>query len=199
MISKFPQFLVAGLLGSALCPGLWTTAASAEDRYWSYGDWNVHVEGVDTGEDWRVTCTAWTGGDGDPSLRLSISNGDAGPPSDYPQVTLQESAPRGYDTQMQNGQAVTLIVDQSIDYYALVDGYFDEDGFLRADATVRWQDAPYVLIGMKSGSQMDVRLLSPVQASTRIYLASLKGFTAAYGKMMDSCGHSILVTEPALD
>ena len=199
MVSKFSHVLGAGLLGSVLWSGLWANTAAANEQYWTYGDWNVHVEGVDTGEDWRVTCTAWTGGDGDPRVQLEITNGDAGPPGYYPAVSIYESAPRGHNTKMQNGQAVTLIIDQSIDYYALVNGYFDEDGILQVDATVRWQDAPYVLLGMKSGSQMDVRLLSPVQASMRVYLASLKGFTAAYGKMMDSCGHSIEVTEPALD
>lgn len=196
MVSKFATVIAAAGL---VVPTFWPDAAAAEERYWAYGDWQVHVEGYDTGEDWRVTCTAWTGGDGNPTVRLSISNGDGGPPDTYPRLMVNESAPRGYNTQMKNGQAVTLIVDQSVAYNALVDGYYDEDGILQADAQVRWQDAVYVLLGMKAGSQMDVRILSPVNASDRVYLASLNGFTAAYGKMMDSCGHSLEVTEPALD
>ncbi len=188
------RLLTLGLLAPALSMG----TAQAEEWFWTYGDWTVHVDAFDTGEDWRTTCAAWTGGDGDPTLRLETSNGDAGPPDDYPRVTLHESAPRGYNTQMQNGQAITLIIDQELDYYALVDAYYDEDGIVQAEAQVRWQDAAYILLSMKSGSQMDMRLMSPIKVSERIYLASLSGFTAAYGKMMDSCGHPIDVEEPAL-
>lgn len=174
-------------------------AAVQAEEYWSYGDWNVYVDAFDTGQDLRVTCSAQTGGDGDPVVKLTTSNGDGGPPDVYPQVTVYERAPREYTTQIQNGQAVALIVDQSVNYYAVADGYYDEDGISQAEAQVRWQDAPYILLAMKSGSAIDVRLMSPNQSSTRIYLASLSGFTAAYGKMMDSCGHSIEVIEPALD
>ncbi len=174
-------------------------ASAQATEYWAYGDWQVYVEAFDTGEDVQVTCTAYTGGDGDPTVKLTTSSGDAGPPEIYPQVVVSEQAFRGYNTQMQNGQAVALIIDQTLEYYALVDGYFNSEGFVQADAHMRWQDAAYILLGMKSGSHLDVRLVSPTQASERVYLASLNGFTAAYGKMMDSCGHSVEVVEPALD
>ncbi len=188
-----------GVLKWVLAATLLACPVAAQESYWQYGDWAVQVTAFDTGEDLRVECSAHTGGDGMPSLRLSISNGDAGPPEHYPQLTLHETAPRGHNTQMQNGQAVVMIVDQSLAYYALVDGYFDEYGILNATAELRWQDAIYALIGMQAGQHMDVRLLQPDRASTRITLASLNGFTASYGKMMDSCGHSLELVEPALD
>ncbi|MCG7622950.1 hypothetical protein [Epibacterium sp. Ofav1-8] len=44
---------------------------------------------------------------------------------------------------------------------------------------------------MKAASHLELRALDACRASTQTYVASMNGVTAAYGKMMDSCGHSV--------
>jgi len=68
---------------------------------------------------------------------------------------------------------------------------FDEEGFARAEARPRSQDALDMLRWMKAGHSLDIRLLHPYQEGRQVMEASLDGFTAAYGKMMDECGFSI--------
>lgn len=168
---------------------------AAADGYWEYRDWRVFTETVDTGEDLRTTCTALTGGDGLPSLRLSVSNGDAGPPDAYPEPALFESAPRGHSTLMQDGMAVAFVFDRQAAFYGIADGWFDDEGFAQAEARPRWQDALNMLRWMKAGQSLDIRLMHPYQEGRQVMEASLSGFTAAYGKMMDECGFSIELPE----
>ena len=40
------------------------SAVQAKEQYFSYKDWNVEIQSFDTGEDFRINCTMWTGGDG---------------------------------------------------------------------------------------------------------------------------------------
>ncbi len=178
------------LLGTALA-ACSASLAWSQEQYWTYDDWTVHVSAFDTGEDWRVNCTAWTGGDGMPSVFLSASNGDAGPPDHYPQLTVHEIAPRHYPTGLMNGRAVSLSIDGKMEFHAVTNGYINDEGLAEAQVQVRWQDALEVLQWMRSGELMDIRTLSSAAASTRFTQVSLAGFTAAYGKMMDSCGHSL--------
>ncbi len=176
--------LMAALAGLLALP-------AAADGYWEYRDWRAFSETIDTGEDLRRTCTAVTGGDGLPSLRLTISNGDGGPPDHYPEPMLYENAPRGHGTQVQNGLAVAFVFDRQAAFYGIANGWFDEEGFAHAEAGPRWQDALRMLRWMKAGQALEIRLLHPYQEGAVVMNASLSGFTAAYGKMMDECGFSI--------
>ena len=162
----------------------------AED-YWEFGDWRVYVEVSQTLEHTVRTCAALTGGDGLPSLNLEVNNLDAGPPTDYPEPFLLENAPRGNSTQVQNGQAVGFVVDGQAAFYGIANGYSDENGFLFARVEPRWQDTVNMLKWMKVGQNIDIRTVHPYGAGEQVLLVSLKGFSAAYGKMMDECGFSL--------
>jgi hypothetical protein len=177
-------------LPAALTAAFAALPASA-DGYWEYRDWRAFSETIDTGEDLRRTCTAVTGGDGLPSLSLTITNGDAGPPAAYPEPRLHESAPRGHPTQVQDGLAVAFVFDRQAAYYGIADGWLDEEGFAHAEAGPRWKDALAMLRWMKAGQSLEIRLLHPYQEGPVVMTASLSGFTAAYGKMMDECGFTI--------
>ena len=159
--------------------------AQADTQFWEYKDWRVVVEAFDTGEDWRVNCTAATGGDGDPSLSISASNGDAGPPDLYPQPAVQEHAIRGYDTMMQDGNRVLFEIDNGWSTEGFVNRWLDEDGFAHATATAHQGDSLSMLQSMREASTMFITLDGEV-----VYEASLSGFTAAYGKIAEQCGFS---------
>lgn len=155
--------------------------AAAED--WTYRDWRVQVEQVDTGEDNRVTCTITTGGDGGPSFGATISNGDVLPPAMYPPVTLWESAPRHYPTQLQQGDTVRLVFDTGALAEAVVNSGIDDDGIAYALASVEDPESRDVLAQMRQAGQIDL-----MRGGELILTASLNGFTAAYGKMAEQCG-----------
>lgn len=164
---------------------------AAADHYWEYGDWRVNITDETAGQNVRRYCRASTGGDGMPTLWLEFSDGDAGPPHGYPTPTYSTSAPRGYRTQVGNAQGVAFVFDQQGTFFGVAEGGIDEEGIAWAAASPRWQDVKNMLLWMKAASQMEVRALDAYRASTQVYVASMNGFTAAYGKMMDSCGHSI--------
>lgn len=191
-----PLFRIFGLAVTMALAPLW---ASASLQTWRYGDWSVHVEAYDTGEDLRVTCTARTGGDGAPVIWLSISNGDAGPPEVFPQVTITERAPRPYPTLLQNGAPVALEIPGVSPFYALAEAGLDQDGIALAQAQSRWQDALAVLKAMQAGQRLQISALSAALPPQPLTSASLAGFTAAYGKMMDSCGHSLEMFQVEMD
>ena len=159
------------------------TVAQAQDQYWDYKDWTVRVETVDTGEDLRVFCSAYTGGDGQPTLRIDVSNGDAMPPDFYPAPVLHESAPRGYATMMQDGQRVLFEFDLDTLTEGFVQAFYDEDGIMQAQAYVISSENQWLLQNMRHGDQMWITLDGDV-----VYGASLSGFTAAYGKIAEQCG-----------
>lgn len=143
------------------------------------------VESFDTGEDHRVNCTAMTGGDGDPSLRIEISNGDALPPSYYPVPVLYEGAPRGYPTMMQDGQRVLFTFDDASLTEGFVSAGFDDQGFAWAQAHAHDSDSLWLLQQMRQLNTLWVTLDGEI-----VYEASLNGFTAAYGKIAEQCGFS---------
>lgn len=169
-------FLTALLAGSA---------AQADTQYWDYKDWRVMVETVDTGEDLRITCTALTGGDGDPTLSVILSNGDAGPPDFYPQPTLSEHAIRGYNSMMQDGARVLFEADTGWLTEGFVNGGINEDGFAEAFAQANQGDSLEMLQTMRKAGKLFVTLDGEV-----VYAASLSGFTASYGKIAEQCGFS---------
>lgn len=171
--------------------GLALVGQAQADEYWEYGDWRVEITDEDTGEGYRRYCSARTGGDGLPVIALEVSDGDAGPPTVYPQPMYQESAPRGHRTAIGNAQGVAFVFDRQGAFFAVADGGVDGEGFAYVTAEPRWQDAKNMLLWMQYASQMEVLALDAYQASTQVYVASLSGFTAAYGKMMDSCGFTL--------
>lgn len=172
--------------------------AAAANGYWTYKDWTVYVEEVDTGEDVRRTCEAATGGDGLPRLSLSITNGDAGPPVAYPVPLFEEYAPRGYRTQIDAGDFIIYEFDNGTGAEAeLVTGR--EDGvYPFAHATPFPRDTLWMLQSMQAAATLAFYRSNETltgQASgalgrEHVYTASLSGFTAAYLKMMESCGHA---------
>lgn len=163
------------------------TPLQAETHYWDYKDWHVAVEAIDTGEDLRVTCTGWTGGDGMPSLRISLSNGDAGPPTFYPQPTFYESAPRHYPTQLQNGQRVMFEFDADWRTEGFVEAGFTEEGIAYAQARAHQGDSLGLLQVMRQAGTLWITHDGEIAGEF-----SLSGFTAAYGKMAEQCGFSTL-------
>lgn len=160
--------------------------AFAGEEYFSYKDWKVQIKTVDTGEDLRVTCTMWTGGDGDPIVGLSLSNGDALPPDVYPGVQLTESAPRGYATLLQNEQIVNFVFDDGDSAQASVYAGIDDEGIAFADTNFPFEDHLRVLQAMQRNGQIDI-----VGPGGLVYSASLSGFSASYRKVAEQCGFPV--------
>lgn len=168
---------IAGLLACLAAP------VSAEG-YWTYGAWQVYAETVNAGNYLHLNCTAYTGGNGDPLVRISITSTEVGPPANFPTVYIQENAPRGYATAMREGQNVALVVDEYWDYNTRAHSYYDGDGILQAYAGVGHPDSLYAMRAMRQGSNMSVY----IDGMPYIHV-DLRGFTAAYVKAMDECGH----------
>jgi hypothetical protein len=162
------------------------STALAGDQYFSYKDWHVQIKTVDTGEDLRITCTMWTGGDGDPIVGLSISNGDALPPDVYPGVQLTESAVRGYATVLQNDQTVNFVFDDGDSAQASVYAGIDDEGIAFADTNFAFEDNHRVLQAMQRNGLIDI-----VGPGGLVYSASLNGFSASYRKVAEQCGFTV--------
>lgn len=156
----------------------------AHTGYWQYGDWHVAVDEVDSYEDGTYySCTAWTGGDGEPRVSVSISALDVGPPTAYPGVVVEEFAPRGYNTFMQDGQSAYVWFEDEDTIDSEVISYYDDDGILHADLPFYSPTSQWVLQAMRRNGQMDVVVEG--QVFTTFWL---NGFTASYLKMMEGCG-----------
>lgn len=163
-------------------------ASPALADYWSYKDWHVSVEPHETEQDSYLNCRAYTGGDGDPFLEVAAFSGDAGPPNFYPMARAAEYAPRHYPTVMQQGGTVDFIFDfdRSFSVSAGINSWINEEGLVQAETTLRYQDHLPMLQAMKQGRWVEIWA-----GNEMLYEASLSGFTAAYGKMMDECGFSL--------
>ncbi|OED48167.1 hypothetical protein [Leisingera sp. S232] len=174
--------LIMGLCLAALA------ASPGWAEYWSYKDWNVSVEPHETEQDSYLICRAWTGGDGDPVLEVSAFSGDAGPPDFYPMAKVQEYAPRHHPTLMQQGGTVDFLFDfdRSFSVEAGINSWISEEGLAEAETALRFQDHLPMLQAMQQGRWVEIWT-----GSNMFYEASLSGFTAAYGKMMDECGFSL--------
>ena len=163
-------------------------AAAASDAYqergyWEFGSWRVSVEQYDTGEDLRVTCTAMTGGDGDMSAVLSVSNGDAGPPDYFPELIINDHAVRHHTTVLKQDAPVYVWFDDEDVYDGAITQYTDADGFDHAELRFPQNISQWLLLAMKRNGQMDV-----VMNGRALHSFYLNGFTASYLKMMDECG-----------
>ncbi|WIY23537.1 hypothetical protein [Parasedimentitalea psychrophila] len=168
-------------LALATAPALPATAG-----YWNYNDWHVSTDQIDTGEDLRVTCYAHTGGDGDPVWALEVSNGDAGPPDFFPAPRLIEIAPRHHQTVMYDQQAIEFKFDSGTNVAGQAMAYVNDEGFFQAESSPQQNSVLLMLMAMRRGSTVEAHADNKIIAS-----ASLDGFTAAYGKMMDECGFSL--------
>jgi hypothetical protein len=157
--------------------------AQAEEKYFDYKDWTVIIDSFDTGEDLRTECTIRTGGDGMPSLSATISNGDVLPPDYYPDLSLNETAPRGTTTLMQDGDPITFAFDDGTKIAATTAGWIDDDGIATARTQFLKPVQLQALQAMRHSSS--VTISGP---KGEIYIASASGFTAAYGKMAEQCG-----------
>ncbi|MEM5583282.1 hypothetical protein WNZ15_12525 [Roseibium sp. AS2] len=177
------NFRSLALLSLVCCAG---TSAQAAEQYFDYKDWTVLIETVDTGEDLRITCSMWTGGDGDPTVGFSISNGDALPPGVFPGVQLTERAIRGYATVLQNDEKVNFVFDDGDSAQATVFAGFDEDGFAFAKTNFPFENNQIVLQAMQRNGQIDI-----VGPGGLVYTASLNGFTASYRKVAEQCGFPV--------
>ncbi|PVB61982.1 hypothetical protein [Labrenzia sp. 011] len=176
-------FKALAVLSIAVCTA---TSAQAGGQYFSFKDWNVQIDTVDTGEDLRITCSMWTGGDGDPTVGLSVSNGDALPPDFFPGVQLTERAFRGQATLLQNDQKVNFVFDDGDSAQATVFAGFDEEGFAFAETNFPFEDNQRVLQAMQRNGQIDI-----VGPAGPVYTASLNGFSASYRKIAEQCGFTV--------
>lgn len=187
----------AGQTGGSGSPGflsIWGNAPAkkvapkpqSRAGYWEYGSWKVSVERKDSYEDGvYYNCQAWTGGDGEPYARVGISSQDVGPPHAYPGVTIEEYAPRGYQTFMQGQQRMYLWFDDEDTYDGVVEAYYDNDGLPNAIVSFYYPYSLPVLLAMRRNNQMDVVVEGRV-----FHSFFLNGFTASYLKMMEGCGFS---------
>lgn len=172
--------------------------AAASD-YWEYKNWSVATaERITEEHDW-LDCSAWTGGDGDALIALEVTRDHIGPPDSYPQITMTAVTPRGLAPTLQNGQPIAFIIDQKAAFYGLVHTDYNEDRLLESMVQVRWDMALDAIRWMQAGTHLDLHLVRPYDGGEHLMRASLAGFTAAYGKMMDECGYSLELREVDID
>lgn len=150
---------------------------------WTYGDWRVSFETHDSTQDDWLICSARTGGDGSPVLSVGMFGGDAGPPHGFPDISIEESAPRHYRPQMREGTTGYIVFPDGSGAYSEVEAWTDEDGIEIAMMTFLSPDTQPLLQSMTQQSHVDV-----VVDENHIIHASLDGFGAAYLKMMETCG-----------
>ncbi len=175
------------LISVSLLALAWALPAHAA-QHWTYKDWQVFVEDHISEEDDYVFCSARTGGDGDPVLAVEVFSGDAGPPFHYPMAYVWESSPRSYPTLLQTGQTVDFIFDfdRSFHISAVANSWINDEGIAEASSGVGHLDQLPMLRAMQQGSFVEIWV-----GNDMLYEASLSGFTAAYGKMMDECGFDL--------
>jgi len=157
---------------------------------WDYGSWRVSTfsENVGTAgivEDVYHYCIASSGGDGDARISIEFMSHDAGPPTVYPSVVIEEYAPRGYDTQMQDGMTGYIIFDSYETAAATPVTSYDPDGYKRARVSYDQPYSQWMLQKMQANGRLDL-----VVQGRPVAAFQLNGFSAAYLKAADECGFS---------
>ncbi|WP_153771696.1 hypothetical protein [Labrenzia sp. CE80] len=183
------RFLAISL--SCVLASLGFVQTAAAQDFWSYKDWNVSIEKVESEQDGHKRCVIFTGGDGLPSISATFFSGDAGPPYSYPEVSVLERAFRGHATLMKNGEPVYFSFDDGDSVTGKVEAGFDEEGFAFANGRVAQKDNILALQAMRRNGELAVSV-----AGGSLIIASLNGFSAAYLKMAEVCEFS---TEGVLD
>lgn len=164
-------------VAAALCA---LAAPSAAFESWSYKDWFVFT---DTSEGGRVVeCTAQTGPDGGPFIRVITSDADTKPPGLYPAVGYLEPGLRGVPTDLQDGDRVRFVLDDGRVFEAIGAATLTSEGIPQGLAMMEFAGRQPLLQAMRNGRRVDV-----MRGSEMLLGASLSGFTAAYGKLAEQC------------
>ena len=161
----------------------WSVAAQAD---WAeFSDWTAQSFSEDTGEDLRTECQASTGGDGAPSLTFTITDGDVGPPTAYPLVTYVETGFSNVAPRIEEGEAMTLVVDDTIEIP--MSGYVDmvDDRIPTGKAAPDWGDAEKAWTALRQGHRAEVHHDDSQEVWADF---SLAGSAAATLNMLDRCG-----------
>jgi hypothetical protein len=166
----------------AACLAILLAAPASAQEWFDYKDWRVLIEPRGVEGDHYVACIAMTGGDGEPTLQVYTSTGDVRPPDMFPWVSLEESAPRGYATLMQDREFVRFAFDDGNAFEAQVRGEVDDEGILHATAMIEEMDMQPTLRTMRAAGRVAV-----IRDGETVYDASLAGFAAAYGKLAERC------------
>lgn len=87
---------------------------------------------------------------------------------------------------MKDQQTIEFQFDTGRLVYGEAVAYMNDDGLFQAESSPRPNSVLSMLMAMRRGRSVEARA-----DSQHIATASLKGFTAAYGKMMDECGFSL--------
>ncbi|MBE3638306.1 invasion associated locus B family protein [Mangrovicoccus algicola] len=157
-------------------PLLLVAAAAQAPAETRHGDWTVSGPGPQG-------CVAQTGGDGLPWLRVSALPGETAPPGSFPAIRLQEYALRHFATVMQEGTPVQIRVDDGPAATAMPYAWLEEDVFQNAQAAIPPGARQEMLRAMAAGSR-----IIATSAGRPVADLPLRGFTAAYLKMMALCG-----------
>lgn len=160
-------------------------SAPREISFDVYGDWRVVVLQVDSNQETWRECTASTGGDGDPTLKIRARQYDGGPPDVYLPIEFREQAPRHYDTLMQDAGLVTFTFNDGQSFHGRARTGIAEGAFKYATASPTPEMSLPVLQAMRRAEWLEISY-----EGTPYYSASLAGFTAAYGKIAEACEFS---------
>lgn len=141
-------------------------------------DWTASLDEVNTGEDVRKTCAAWTMAKDAAgnvwTLKLAIGNGDALPPDAYPQLSLASVAgglPKG-----ENQAAAFDFGGKKLEAKASSDGD-------QVMVNNEKETSLALLKNLAAGDNVTVTLAGAPSPAL-----SLAGFTATYRKLGSWCG-----------
>ncbi|OCX65352.1 hypothetical protein BFP70_09805 [Thioclava sp. SK-1] len=159
------------------------TPAGAEET-WSYRDWRVSVIPQTSGDDDWLECTARTGGDGMPTVSVSLTSQDAGPPTVNPPVTYLETAPRHYLPLYRDHDQAVAVFDDGDSTTTVAQSGLNDEGLVWARAVFNGPATDNMLHAMHRNGLLEFT----APGKDGHYSFSLNGFTAAYLKAMDRCG-----------
>lgn len=165
------------LASSLVLPIALAASAHAATQKETSRDWTAGLAEVNTGEDVRKTCSAWTTAKDtagkDWTLKLAIGNGDVLPPDAYPQLSIAAAGglPKG-----ENQSASFDFGNRKIEAKASADGK-------TAMVDNAKEKSLALLKALAAGDKLAVTLAGKPTASF-----SLAGFTASYRKLGQWCG-----------